>query len=106
MARLEDLPMWSAKEVAAYFRISAQSVWDLAQIPFEQGGPPICRIGRIIRFPTTEFLQCAKTVKSFKAVRRENRRRNRRRKNNVLHDYRVRSVADAVDTNVPNTRKL
>jgi hypothetical protein len=96
MAKIEDFPMWSVKEVAFYFRISEATVWDMARIPAEKGGPPVCRLGRIIRFPTQEFLAWCKTAKRFKSIRKT----YRKKKSHVLHDNRIQRNARAVDVAV------
>jgi hypothetical protein len=95
MTKIEDLPMWGVKEVAHYFRISRSSVYDMSKIPKRKGGPPVCRIGAIIRFPTQEFLAWAKETKPFSSVRP-----NRKRKRNVLNDNRFRRVPRPVDVAV------
>lgn len=97
MSRLEDLPMWGVKEVADYFRISPKTVWEMARIPKSKGGPPICRMGRIIRFPTQEFIAWSKAAKPFKTIAEVVRPR---RKKHVLNDNRVRRVTRAVDVAV------
>src|SRR5215469_77948 len=95
MTKLEELPVWGVKEVANYFRISDGSVWEMARIPKSKGGPPVYRLGRIIRFPTQEFLDWAKTSKQFTALRP-----NRKRKRHVLNDNRLRRKSNALDVAV------
>ena len=95
MTKMEEFPVWGVKEVAHYFRISDASVWEMARIPQNKGGPPVYRLGRIIRFPTQEFLTWAKTKKRFNSLRR-----NSKRKKHVLNDNRFRRIARAVDAAV------
>ena len=48
--------MWSIKEAADYYHVSTNWLYNQARIPPEKGGPPVYRIGSLIRFHRDEFI--------------------------------------------------
>lgn len=55
-------PMWSVKEAADYYRVSINWLYHQARKP---NGPPVVRIGRLMRIPRDEFMEWTKNGSAY-----------------------------------------